>query len=249
LVLGPLIIIVVEILSLLTTFAMAVIFVSTQSSLVSQMSDLAARLTPLRDSPEALVRVLGPYMAQPAVVLVALFFGAVIIPLIEELIKPIGVWLIARQDLTPAAGFAAGALSGAGYALFESLALGSSGGDSWAALVVARMGTGVIHILNTSLMGWALASAWSQRRYLRLGVTYLITAMIHGIWNGMTILNVYAELLTRVTQMAAQDQPGALTLLAVRVGNAAPAVLGLLTFGGVVLLLSCNRSLRDHSQL
>jgi hypothetical protein len=39
------------------------------------------------------------------------------------------------------------------------------------------------------MVGWALASAWSQKRYLRLGATYAFAVIIHGLWNGMAVLS------------------------------------------------------------
>jgi hypothetical protein len=43
-------------------------------------------------------------------------------------------------------------------------------------------------------MGWALVLAWQERRYLRLGLTYILAVAIHGIWNGMVILTAVSEL-------------------------------------------------------
>jgi hypothetical protein len=54
------------------------------------------------------------------------------------------------------------------------------------------MGTGVIHILTSGLTGWALALAWRERQYLRLGLVYLGVALIHGLWNGLTLLLVFS---------------------------------------------------------
>ncbi len=107
--------------------------------------------------------------------------------MIEEALKPIGVWLLFGRRLTPAAGFAAGALSGAGYALIESLALTSSG-EAWSSLVLARTGTSAVHILTAGLTGWALVLAWQKRRFLPLLLAYLCAVMIHGLWNGLTLM-------------------------------------------------------------
>jgi hypothetical protein len=72
--------------------------------------------------------------------------------------------------------------------------LASSGGEEWATLVFARLGTGVIHSLTAGLTGWALALAWGKRRYLQLVLTYLGAVLIHGLWNGLTILMAFAIL-------------------------------------------------------
>lgn len=185
LVLGPALILVSELVALFVLVLIGIIVISGQPELVQQLQTLAQHLQFGNASPEMVFQLLSPYLSRPAVLLSVLSFGAVVVPLIEEVLKPIGVWLLVGYDLSPAAGFAAGALSGAGYALFESLAL-SSNGEAWIYLVVARIGTAVIHILTAGLMGWALVQAWGKKRYLRLAVTYLTAVSIHGLWNALT---------------------------------------------------------------
>jgi hypothetical protein len=146
----------------------------------------------------------------------------VIVPLIEEAIKPVGVWLLGVRSLTPAEGFTAGVLSGAGYALFESLALSSSA-EAWAPMVFARMGAAVIHILNTGMVGWALVLAWREGRYLRLAATYLAAVLIHSLWNTLALAAALSELLKTLggsadlplLDLAGRTAPYALVALAV----------------------------------
>ena len=109
------------------------------------------------ESPGPLLDQLETYLMQPSTLYIALLFGALIVPLLEELFKPIGVWLLVGRKPSPAQGFAAGLLSGAGYALFENFSLGASAGEDWAMVVVARIGTSLIHIVTAGLMGWALS--------------------------------------------------------------------------------------------
>ena len=66
------------------------------------------------DSPELLTGQLETYLMQPGTLYAALLFGAIIVPFLEELFKPIGVWLLAGRKPSPAQGFSAGLLSGAG---------------------------------------------------------------------------------------------------------------------------------------
>ncbi len=202
LVLGPALILVLETLALIVFGLIAYLAVLSQPDLLNELMRLSRNLRSLQSSPQDVLNVLGPYMTRPGLIFAVLAFGAGIVPLIEETIKPIGVWLLAGRNLTPAAGFAAGALSGAGYALFESLALSSSSGNDWLYLVIARIGTAVIHILTTGLTGWALALAWREKRYLRLGAVYLLAVLIHGSWNSLSLLSSFGEFTDGTTESA-----------------------------------------------
>ena len=236
LVLGPLIILVAETAALIGVIVIAIVYISSRPDLANELSNLAQRLSQSRPSPETALRLLSPYLSQPSVIFTTLIFGSVIVPLIEEILKPMGVWLLANRSLTQAEGFAAGVLSGAGYALFESLALSSNGGD-WASLVFVRMGTGAVHILTTGLTGWALALAWKENRYLRLGLVYLAAVLIHGTWNGFTLSTVVAEI--------SQTQGGnpSFSIL----GAAAPYVLVVLALGCFAILIWANHRLAPQN--
>jgi hypothetical protein len=188
--LGPALIFILETLAVVLALLGVAAWISTQPAILSQLTELARQVQGTRPSPEEIQRLVTPFLANPLSILLAFLFASVIVPLIEEALKPIGVWLLVGKNLTPAAGFTAGILSGSGYALVESLAL-TSGGEAWASLVVARMGTAVIHIFTTGMIGWALALAWGRGRYLRLGGTYLVNMLIHGLWNGLTLLTAF----------------------------------------------------------
>jgi hypothetical protein len=236
LVIGPTLIMLAEVGAMIAGILIIAVYVSSQPVLANEVSSLIQRLAISRSNPEAAIQALKPYLMQPGVLLAMITFWAVIVPLIEELIKPIGVWLLFRQDITPAAGFAAGVLSGAGYALMENL-LASSSGVDWSILVLVRVGTAVIHILNTGLSGWALALAWKEGRYLRLGFTYLIVVSIHGLWNALTLFSGVASLQASSSLLSGTDW---LT----RLGSAAPFGLGILTLGAFMILLRANHLLR-----
>lgn len=201
LILGPGLILIAETLALVGFGLIAYLAVISQPDLLQELLRMSRDLRSLQTSPQDALNMLAPYMNKPGVIFAVLAFGAGIVPLIEETIKPIGVWLLAGRDLTPAAGFAAGAISGAGYALFESLALSSSTND-WLYLVIARIGTGVIYILTTALTGWALALAWREKRYLRLGVVYLLAVLIHASWNSLSLLSSFGVFTDGATETA-----------------------------------------------
>jgi hypothetical protein len=162
----------------------------------------------------------------------------VLVPLIEETFKPIGVWFLAGQKITPAQGFGFGVLSGAGFGLFENLGNTSSGGETWALLAATRISTLLLHCFTAGLVGWALASAWSQRRYLRLGVAYAIAILIHGSWNAMAVLSSILSLkgVTNVYIPTTLQQIGTFSTIGI-------VVLGALV---LVLFISFNTVLRRN---
>ena len=240
LVLTPVLILIIEMLALAACAGLAIAFMASQPELLEQLNSLVLQITQGQLDQEGLVRALVPWLEKPWVILVALAFMAVIVPLIEEAFKPIGVWLLMGFGLSPAAGFALGAICGAGFALFESLFMPSAG-EGWTVVVVTRVSAGLIHILNTGLMGWALASAWREKRYLRLGITYLFVVSLHGLWNALSLFSAVDEVLG---QVGTQPVPR----LIAWIGPLAPYLLVGITVGIFALLLVMNRNLRLQQQ-
>ena len=189
LVLSPMIILVLELLVLVGIGVLAILWAVLDPSISNQLNSLVFRLQNSAPNMDAILRILLPFLLHPGILFIAFAFVSVIVPLIEEALKPIGVWFLAGQKLTPAQGFGYGILSGAGFGLFENLGNTSGGGEAWAILASTRITTLLLHCLTAGLVGWALASAWGQKRYLRLGITYAVAVLIHGFWNGMAVLS------------------------------------------------------------
>lgn len=238
--LGPVLIFAAEMLALLAIMAVAVLWISSQPDLLNELMDLMNGLQTGNLQPEQAQSFILPYLTKPAVVLTIGIFGAVLVPLIEELLKPIGVWFLVGTRLTPAGGFVAGILCGAGYALIESLGLASSGAE-WASLVVARMGTAGVHIFTTGLSGWALALAWKQNSYLRLGWVYLFNVFFHGLWNAMT--------LTIVVSSIPRLGNNIIYTRLEKIAEFAPMILGALAVLSIIGLLVANRYLSKSQGL
>lgn len=236
LVLGPAIIMFLEILVLVFVGLAMIFFLASQPGLFNQLNDLVQSLQQGTLTEQELLQQIIPWLLRPGVILVILLFASLIVPLIEEALKPIGVWMLAGFRLTPAAGFVAGALSGAGFAFFESLALAGYGGE-WTSAVVARLGAAIIHITNSAMMGWAIALAWQRKRYLVLGLTYLGVVAIHGLWNGLAIINLVEQAMRQLGQQAPS------TMLS-WFGPAAPFILIGVGIAVFVLLVWMNNRLR-----
>jgi hypothetical protein len=107
--------------------------------------------------------------------------------MLEELLKPLVMWVLVGWKLEPSEGFAAGLICGAAFALLETVtALSSADTGSWAILAVERAGTGMLHVLTAGLVGWGLASAW-RGKFLRLAGAYLAAVGLHAAWNGSSL--------------------------------------------------------------
>ena len=230
---SPFILIFLEAFVLLVILIFVVAFLVSQPDFVTQIERLSQQMVLLGPQSEAAQRLLIPYITNPGVLVVALAYFAVIVPLLEELFKPFGVWFVANKLTSPAQGFALGALSGSAYALIETL--GSSAQTvEWASLLLTRIGTGILHVTTSALMGAAIVYAIRDRNYLRLLGTYLVAVSMHGLWNALAILYGFSTL----TELL--DQPSPFD------GYRTPLIVGL-TFLGViflVILILSNRRMR-----
>ncbi len=194
LVLGPAIILVLELLLLAVVVILALVWVMINPSLAQQLNILAIRLRNVGPNLDSLLQVITPFLLNPGIIFLSFAFISVLVPLLEELFKPLGVWFLAGQKISPAQGFGYGVLSGAGFGLFENLGNTSGGAADWALVVSSRISTLLLHSFTAGLVGWALVSAWSERRYIRLALTYCVAVIVHGLWNGLALLSLASQL-------------------------------------------------------
>jgi hypothetical protein len=190
--LAPLFAMIAEILALLAIGIVWGAYLTQHPDLLDQIVSLANRLPQSAANPAILERMINKYLFRPGVLWTTFLYVGVLIPLLEEIIKPIGVWLLAGRDLSPEEGLLLGMLSGAGYGLFENLTLGTTP-DAWVAISVSRVGTTAVHMFTSGLVGWGLASAWRERNYLRAGASYFAAVLIHAAWNNLTLFNSFTE--------------------------------------------------------
>jgi hypothetical protein len=240
LVVTPVVILVLEMLLLAGLALLAAIVLTAQPGGVEAVSALAQQVLNSGGDPAVITRLLQPILAQPAVIYGLLATTAGLIPLVEELLKPLALWGFIGRRLTPAEGFAAGLLCGFAFGLMESLgSVSNPAGSAWLFTVVGRFGTGLLHTLSAGLMGWGLASAWERGRYLKLGAIFLACAGLHGTWN-------FFSLLMGISQMLPPGGSG-LAAAATSAGAVAPYVLIGLTLGMFLTLVLVNRALRRQA--
>lgn len=235
---SPLLSILFEVLALVGLVLVIMIVLAFDPAMLQELTDLALRLETLTN-PEDWMQAIAPYLERPVILTGVFTYAAVLIPLIEEALKPLGLWVLAKRRITPAEGFVGGMICGAGFGLFENLIALSTSGEQWALLAGIRISTALLHMLTTGVMGWALANAWTNRRYLWLVLSYACAVSLHGIWNGLGIASF-----TLPQYNLSAVEPGAIEIL-----------LGLMVIGfGVIaiinflLFLGINRRLRPKPE-
>jgi len=92
------------------------------------------------------------------------------------------------------------------------------------------VGTGLLHIVTTGPVGWGIASALREKRWLRLLLTFAAAVALHGLWNLMAVMVGVSTL------GAGADIP--------RLALAAAVGLGLLAMVLYTILVRMNRRLR-----
>ena len=168
-----------------------------------QMMEALENLLPLLQganlAPEELVELLAPLLSTPPIFISILLLVALVIPMIEEAFKTLGVWLLKGRGISPAEGFVAGMVSGAGFALVEGLlnsaAMASSTSADWLGFVIGRLGGTLLHIFNGGMLGWAMANVWQGKKPAKVVGTYFLTVLLHGIWNGVAILELSPQVI------------------------------------------------------
>jgi len=201
---------------------------------------LAAQFEQARDM-ESLFTIIGPYINNPLALIGTLTLLSVLVPMIEETFKSVGVWLVWDKLTSPAQGFAMGVLSGAGFALAESLFASITPDNAWAVTLSMRAVSGSMHMLATGLVGWGIASARLEKRYLKLVGMLLLAMFLHGTWNAGAVFTVAGGL--RIMLSMPDFEPFGALLMFTGVG-----LLFTLIVGVIATLFILNAKLRTPTQ-
>jgi len=203
--LGPLFILVAEMVILGILLIAVIVFIVSQPDLFQSLEALVLRLQSAHSEEEVLAAI-GPLVTSPRAIGIILLAVSLLVPLIEEALKPLAVWLFARQLNTRLDGFALGAISGAAYSLFETSGIGSAAGQDWLVLLGARGGTSLLHIAASAWVGSAIVPAIRERKWLLLLGVYASAVGLHGTWNALSVFNGLG--------LAAEGQPDGRWMLA-----------------------------------
>jgi hypothetical protein len=183
------IILVIEVIVLLLTAGVGITFLAGNKPVLNDLTQAGMRLANSNFNPEVVDRILRYYLRQPGILIFILSMAAGVIPLVEELLKPLGLWYFWRKGISPAQGYKLGLLAGCAFAFLESTgAILTNTGEGWLPLVIGRAGTGILHMLTSGLLGWGMANSWKTEKYFKLALAYFTAVCIHGIWNLFSFL-------------------------------------------------------------
>jgi hypothetical protein len=135
----------------------------------------------------ALEEFMNELLTEPLVVVLVVAYIGLLVPMIEEFIKPLFLLPILRRGISGREAFVLGALAGAGYALFEAFFLAQPG-ESWGLLMVARAGATLMHMFTAGLTAMGVALAISERSVKKILVCYSAAVALHSIWNVSAIV-------------------------------------------------------------
>lgn len=134
-------------------------------------------------------------LLSPIAIAAAFAIMSGIVPIIEETLKTIGVAIAACRRPSRQQAMLWGAAAGAGFAITEGLLNAAVDLGTWLPIAVARVGATLLHCATGVLMGLAWYHV-ARHRWPRGLALYLISILIHGLWNGlalsMTLLSLSA---------------------------------------------------------
>ena len=184
---GPLVMFVLEMILLLGILIASIAAVYVQRPALFQEILNLGRILKLETNEDVILKLLAPYISNPIVIAIVTGYIALAVPMIEELFKPLAVWFFAKKIESPAQGFAMGILSGAAFALIESLNASGDGTVNWPAIVSIRAGTSLLHMTASGLVGWGIVSAFHEKRPSKFFAAYFTAVAIHGLWNACAV--------------------------------------------------------------
>lgn len=187
--LSPFLAVIAEVSIIVLGVLAVAIFLGFNPDVMAQAEELISQIEHAPDMDSVLYTV-GPLLKNPLTLLTALTVLSFLVPIIEETAKSLGVWFIADRLASPAQGFALGILSGAGFALAESLSASLTADDTWAVTLGMRAVSGSMHMLATGLFGWGIAYARLEKRYFRLLGMAMLAVLLHSVWNAGAVFAV-----------------------------------------------------------
>ena len=117
----------------------------------------------------------------------ALIVASVAIPVIEEMLKGVGISLMLYRRPGRGEVYLWGLAGGAGFSMMESALNSLLGLQNWAVAVLMRIPTSLMHCFTGALMGLAWHAAFVERRWKRGLGLLCVCVSLHGAWNALAI--------------------------------------------------------------
>ena len=241
----PVSIMIIE-LMLVVVIALAVLIVlGLQPGTLDQLLAVTNSLELSQGGMESLDHLLNDLAQNPLVASGIFLVIGVIAPFAEELLKPLAVWFHLKPSFSAKDGYILGLISGGAFALLESVGMVIQiGSQDWALAILLRSATGLLHIGLSGLVGYGIGRARSEKRW-GLAILYLLaSALLHGLWNSMALVNSFSASSFSASGVFQGFAPGEII-----------SIIGMLVIFAVlaVITIRLNRKLRTqqiaHSQV
>ena len=187
--LSPIIAVIAEIIVLALGVLIIAVYLGFNPETMAEVERLISQIDQAPDM-DSMVYMLKPLLKNPLTLLAALTLLSFLVPIIEESAKSLGIWLVSDRLASPAQGFALGVLSGAGFALAESLSASLTVDDTWGVTLFMRAISSSMHMLATGLVGWGIAYARLEKRYFRMIGMTLLAILLHAAWNAGAVFTI-----------------------------------------------------------
>lgn len=123
----------------------------------------------------------------PTLAVGAMGMLGIVAPLTEELTKFLGVFIVfRRRPATKLSLFLAGAASGLGFAVVETLGYSLMAVDQWPQVMLIRAPVAFIHVAAASV----IAVGWYMQRQsggFWLVSSFVLAVLLHGAWNSLFV--------------------------------------------------------------
>ena len=178
-------------------------------------------------------------LRNPAFLVLVFLLIGLILPFIEEILKPVVIWALHRRSISPREGFILGLYFGAAFALVESGGMVIQlGMESWVTSTLLRAATGLLHITCSGLVGYAYAGLMQPVRSTSAAKPLLTAIALHGIWNSVAVLSSLGGLSAEL---------GSPTLFSPKWDYVFNVAMVLLWFSAFFILRRMNKKMQENS--
>jgi hypothetical protein len=92
----PLLTLILEAMAILFVLGLVVVYISSQPALLAQVERLSTQIYTIGQDPEALLQLVAPLLLRPGIMVISLVFFSVLVPMMEELVKPLWARYVAQ---------------------------------------------------------------------------------------------------------------------------------------------------------